>query len=34
MAGGGLRVLAVATRRLEDNQQRDGQWKVEDLEDN
>jgi len=33
MAGRGLRVLAVATRRLEDNQQRDGQWKVEDLED-
>lgn len=33
MAERGLRVLAVATRRLEDRQ-REGQWRVEDIEDN
>jgi magnesium-transporting ATPase (P-type) len=33
MAGRGLRVLAVATRRLESEQQRNRPWRVEDLED-
>ncbi len=32
MAGRGLRVLAVATRRLDDGYQRNGQWRVEDVE--
>lgn len=33
MAGRGLRVLAVAIRRLEDEQPQNGHWKVEVLED-
>jgi len=32
MAGRGLRVLAVATRRLDDGYQRNRQWRVEDVE--
>ena len=32
MARGGLRVLAVATRRLNDGNQRNGQWRAEDVE--
>jgi magnesium-transporting ATPase (P-type) len=33
MAERGLRVLAVATRRLENEQQGNGSWRVEDVED-
>lgn len=33
MAERGMRVLAVATRRLEHQQERNGPWRVEDLED-
>ncbi len=32
MAGRGLRVLAVATRRLDNGYQRNGEWRVEDVE--